>query len=197
MRERDSKTVMGSEIFLGEVPQQAAQGLDSRALDEVFSLAYEELRRLARSVRRSDPRASLTPTTIVNEAWIKLARTPAVAASSPLHFKRIAACAMRQVLVDAARRRQAQVRGGGAQHVTFDEAALPVSSDRELLALDAAIEELAKVQPRQAALVEARFFGGLETVEVAELLGISEATVLRDWRAAKAWLAAEVRRSLA
>jgi RNA polymerase sigma factor (TIGR02999 family) len=104
---------------------------------------------------------------------------------------------MRQVLVDAARRRQAQMRGGGAQHVTFDEMALPASNDRELLALDAAIEELAKVQPRQAALVEARFFGGLETAEVTELLGISEATVLRDWRAAKAWLAAEVRRALA
>jgi hypothetical protein len=74
---------MGSEIFLGEDSQRAAPAVEARSLDEVFSLAYEELRRLARSVRRSDPRASLTPTTIVNEAWIKLARTPAVAASSP------------------------------------------------------------------------------------------------------------------
>jgi RNA polymerase sigma factor (TIGR02999 family) len=203
MRERDSKTVMGSENFLGEVSQQrisdSSDGANppQRSLDEVFSLAYEELRRLARSVRRSDPRASLTPTTIVNEAWMKLARTPAVAASSPLHFRRIAACAMRQVLVDAARRRQAQIRGGDVQRVTFDESSFTISTDREMLALDAAIDALAKAAPRQAALVEARFFGGLETSEIAQLLGISEATVLRDWRAAKAWLAAEVRRDLA
>ncbi len=170
------------------------------ALDEVFSLAYEELRRLARSVRRSDPAASLTPTTLVNEAWLKLARTPAVAAASPLHFKRIAACAMRQVLVDAARRRQTQARGGGEQCVTFDEASnggitASRATAREVLALDGALDALARVHPRQAALVEARFFGGLETTEVAELLGVSEATVLRDWRAAKAWLAVEVRRT--
>jgi RNA polymerase sigma factor (TIGR02999 family) len=128
---------------------------------------------------------------------MKLARTPAVAASSPLHFRRIAACAMRQVLVDAARRRQAQIRGGDVQRVTFDESSFTISTDREMLALDAAIDALAKAAPRQAALVEARFFGGLETSEIAQLLGISEATVLRDWRAAKAWLAAEVRRDLA
>jgi RNA polymerase sigma factor (TIGR02999 family) len=172
---------------------------DRKALDEVFSLAYEELRRLARSVRRNDARASMTPTTIVNEAWMKLARTPSVAATSPLHFKRIAARAMRQVLVDAARARQA--RGGGMEHVVFDEAlgfgiSSSLAPEREVLALDRAIDELSRIAPRQAALVEARFFGGLETSEVGELLGISEATALRDWRAAKAWLAVEVRRTL-
>jgi RNA polymerase sigma factor (TIGR02999 family) len=104
---------------------------------------------------------------------------------------------MRQVLVDAARRRQAQIRGGDIQRVTFDESSFTISTDREMLALDAAIDALAKAAPRQAALVEARFFGGLETSEIAQLLGLSEATVLRDWRAAKAWLAAEVRRDLA
>jgi RNA polymerase sigma factor (TIGR02999 family) len=200
---------MGSGFFSGEVARAVtgealgrSEEDQQRALDEVFSLAYEELRRLARSVRRSDPRASMTPTAIVNEAWMKLARTPAVAATSPMHFKRIAACAMRQVLVDAARRRQTQIRGGGAQCVTFDEASnvgmqAAQATDREVLALDSAIDALARLQPRQAALVEARFFGGLETAEVAELLGISEATALRDWRAAKAWLAVEVRRKLA
>jgi RNA polymerase sigma factor (TIGR02999 family) len=132
---------------------------------------------------------------------MKLSRAPAVAATSPLHFKRIAAYAMRQVLVDAARRRQAQVRGGGMQRVTFDETsnvgiAASQATDREVLALDNALDALARTQPRQAALVEARFFGGLETAEIADLLSISEATVLRDWRAAKAWLAVEVRRAL-
>jgi len=175
---------------------------ERRELDEVFSLAYEELRRLARNVRRNDPAATITPTTLVNEAWIKLAKTPNVAAASPLHFKRIAARAMRQVLVDAARRRLTHARGGEAEHVTFDEslgfaAVAGASSDRQLLALDAAMLALRNLEPRQAALVEARFFGGFEVSEVSELLGISEATALRDWRAAKSWLALEVRRTLA
>jgi RNA polymerase sigma-70 factor, ECF subfamily len=84
-----------------------------RALDRLFSLTYEELRRLASSVRRSDPGATLSPTTMVNEAWVKLAKSPQFASTSPLHFKRIAARAMRQVLVEAARRRNASKRGGG------------------------------------------------------------------------------------
>lgn len=197
---------MGSGIILGDRVSGSADGDQDRgrrdqqrALDEVFSLAYEELRRLARSVRRSHPHASLSPTTLVNEAWMKLARTPAVAATSPLHFKRIAARAMRQVLVDSARHRQSQARAGRAQHVTFDETMFAANqvAGRELLALNDALDALSRTQPRQAALVEARFFGGLETSEAAELLGISEATALRDWRAAKAWLAVEVRRSLA
>jgi len=173
-------------------------------LNQLFSLAYEELRRLAASVRRNDPYATATPTTIVNEAWLKLSRTPDVANTSPLHFKRIAARAMRQVLVDAARRRIAESHGGGCQHVSFDDAlgltgtvSSSTSADRQLMALDAAMTRLQKLHPRQAALVEARFFGGLETSEVAELLGISEATALRDWRAAKAWLATEVGKTLA
>jgi RNA polymerase sigma factor (TIGR02999 family) len=200
------KTVTEDEVFFEEeLPgvrgNSSVKGSEAerKALDDIFSLTYEELRRLARSVRRSDPRASLTPTAMVNEAWMKLARTPRVAATSPLHFKRIAARAMRQVLVDAARRRGAQARGGGLQHVTFDETfglGTALSSDREVLALDAAIDALAKLHPRQAALVEARFFGGLEMSEVTELLDISEATALRDWRAAKAWLGVEVRRTL-
>ncbi len=195
---------MRSDFFEGEIAEESAAdgaGPAALSLDEVFTIAYEELRRLARSVRRSDPHASLTPTALVNEAWMKLARTPGVAAASPLHFKRIAGHAMRQILVDAARRRQAQSRGSGAHCLTFDEAEgmgmrSPLSSDRELLALDGALEELARLEPRQAALVEARFFGGLETAEIATQLGISEATALRDWRAAKAWLAVAVRAQL-
>ncbi len=163
---------------------------DRRELDELFSVAYEELRRLAATVRRSDPAASISPTALVNEAWLKLASSPPFRATSRLHFKRIAARAMRQVLIEAARRRHAAKRGGGAALVTFDEA-IPASatSADELLALDAALDELAELNPRQATMVESRFFGGLDVAETAEMLGVSEATVLRDWRAARAWLA--------
>ena len=161
-------------------------------LDELFSIAYEELRRLASMVRRGDPSATLNPTALVNEAWLRLAGSPPVAAASHLHFKRIAARAMRQILVEAARRRQAGKRGGGVT-IAFEDS-LKVAEERELLGLDSALNDLAAIQPRQAMMIESRFFGGLEVAEVATLLEVSEATILRDWRAAKAWLAQELRR---
>jgi RNA polymerase sigma factor (TIGR02999 family) len=164
-------------------------------LDGLFSAAYEELRRMASAVQRGDPGRTLSPTALVNEAWMKLAASPRFATASPLHFKRVAARAMRQVLVEAARRRTAQKRGGGAPLVTFDESSVPMASDsQQLLALDAALAELARLEPRQAQVVESRFFGGLDVAETASVLGVSEATILRDWRAARAWLAHELRR---
>jgi RNA polymerase sigma factor (TIGR02999 family) len=168
-----------------------------QALDDLFSAAYEELRRLASSVKRRGGGRSLSPTSLVNEAWLKLEKSPAFAFTSRLHFKRIAARAMRQVLVEAARRRQAHKRGGpGALLVTFDESiAPPVVCGDELVALDRALDDLAEVDPRQALMVESRFFGGLDIAETAALLDVSEATVLRDWRAAKAWLASELRQA--
>jgi len=171
---------------------------ERRALDQLFSVTYEELRRLASSVKRSDPSATLSPTTMVNEAWVKLAKSPQFATTSRLHFKRIAARAMRQVLVEAARRRNASKRGGGegVAVITFDESqGHAAASGQDLLALDTALEELARIQPRQAMMVESRFFGGLDVTETAALLEVSEATILRDWRAAKAWLAHELRRA--
>ena len=182
---------------LSEHRRLLAESGDRRALDDLFSAAYEELRRLAATLRRNDPAATLSPTALVNEAWLKLADSPAVARTSPLHFKRIAARAMRQVLVESARRRKADKRGGGAAVVTFDDAMSGVSSvttAKDVLGLDAALEALALIEPRQALMVESRFFGGLDVTETAELLGVSEATVLRDWRAAKAWLSRELRR---
>lgn len=165
-----------------------------RGLDRQFAEAYEELRRLASAVRRSDPTATITPTVLVNEAWVKLARSPHFVATSKLHFKRIAARAMRQVLIEAARRRHASKRGADALFVTFDDAAEQVASTTdELLALDRALTDLGRLNPRQAALVEHRFFGGLDVAETATVLGVSEATVLRDWRAARAWLASTLR----
>ncbi len=166
------------------------------ALDQLFSATYEELRRLAASVRRDDPNASLSPTALVNEAWLKLADSPPLGMTSQLHFKRIAARAMRQVLIEAARRRNALKRGGGVTPVTFDDAMETAATQADdLVALDAALDELARIHPRQAMMVECRFFGGLDIRETAVLIGVSEATILRDWRAAKAWLAGELRRA--
>ena len=171
----------------GGVPDRVA---DRAALDALFSDAYEELRRLAAAVSRHDPSATLSPTALVNEAWIKLADSPHVARTSRLHFKRIAARAMRQVLIEAARRRQADTRGGGADFVTFEDSLGGTSTAAdEVLAIDAALDELARLSPRQAQMIEARFFGGFDLRETAELLEVSEATIVRDWRAARAWLA--------
>jgi RNA polymerase sigma factor (TIGR02999 family) len=168
--------------------------LNRAALDSLFSAAYEELKRLASSVRRSDPNATLSPTTLVNEAWLKLSANSSFDALSTLHFKRIAARAMRQVLVDAARRKNSARRGGEMTHVTFDESVGSVTTDSEqLMALDEAMKKLAHINPRQATMIETRFFGGLGIPEIAELLQVSEATVLRDWRTARAWLARELR----
>ena len=178
----------GSPSGLGTAPGER------EALDFLFSATYEELRRLASSVKRNDPHATLSPTTLVNEAWLKLANSPGFASTSRLHFKRIAARAMRQVLVEAARRRRAYKRGGGeALTVTFDESLKGAAAfGEDMLALNTALVELGRMSPRQALMVEGRFFGGLEITELATLLEVSEATVLRDWRAAKAWLAHEL-----
>lgn len=173
-------------------------GHEREALDQLFSLAYEELRRLASSVKRGDPSNTLSPTALVNEAWLKLAKQPGIAAASRLHFKRIAARAMRQLLVEAARRRNSHKRGGGGEtiFVAFDDSLdSPTTGQEDLLALDTALTELARLEPRQAQIVESRFFGGLEVGEISSLIGVSEATILRDWRAAKAWLGQALRRA--
>ena len=180
----------------GPQPESGTNAKSRGSLDQLFSVTYEELRRLASSVKRGDPSATLNPTALVNEAWLKLANSPRFATTSPLHFKRIAARAMRQVLIEAARRRNANKRGGAqSMTVTFDESLVEGPSyDRDLIALDAALDQLGRLEPRQALMVESRFFGGLEMSEISVLLEVSEATLLRDWRAAKAWLAHELSR---
>jgi len=163
-------------------------------LDRLYSLAYEELRRLAGATLRRESLSSLSPTTLVHEAWLKLQASCHLEVDSLLHFKRIAARAMRQVLVEAARRRNASKRNHGMMLVTFDEALGHRSStDEQFLALDTALTDLARLYPRQAEMIETRYFAGLTVPETAEVLGISEATVNRDWRAARAWLAVELR----
>jgi RNA polymerase sigma-70 factor, ECF subfamily len=214
MRKRDEKNVIGGKNnaaaeeladltagrngdCIAELAKELSQapGLDDRsALDALFIATYEELRGLARSVRRGDPSATLNPTALVNEAWIKMAKAPRAGATSRLHFKRIAARAMRQLLVEAARRRNADKRGGGEITVTFDPGVQKKQARGEdVLALNRALDALAEMNPRQALMVESRFFGGLDIPETAELLNVSEATVLRDWRVAKAWLAHELK----
>jgi RNA polymerase sigma factor (TIGR02999 family) len=170
--------------------------VERHSLDELFSATYEELRRLASSVRRGESSDTLNPTALVNEAYLKLARSMNLVPATRLHFKRIAARAMRQVLIEAARRRSAQKRGGESAFVTFDEQLeTGIESSEQLLALDSALDNLAGMEPRQARMVEYRFFGGFEMNEIAELLDVSESTILRDWRAAKAWLSRELRRA--
>ncbi len=170
-------------------------GVSQTELDYLFSLTYEELRRLATVVKGADPAATLNPTALVHEAWIKLAASPRFNATSPLHFKRIAARAMRQLLVESARRRQSKKRGGAGDVIllVFDEGTdIPSFRDDEILRIDTALQDLARINPRQALMVESRFFGGLEVSETAELLAVSEATILRDWRVVKAWLTREL-----
>jgi RNA polymerase sigma factor (TIGR02999 family) len=163
-------------------------------LDQLYSLAYEELRRLASAVLRREVHASISPTTLVHEVWLKLRGAPQLQVDSTLHFKRIAGRAMRQVLVEAARRRNATKRGSALALVTFDEAlGEGAKTDEQFLALDAALTDLGRLYPRQAEMIESRYFAGFSIPETAELMGVSVATVNRDWRAARAWLAVELR----
>jgi RNA polymerase sigma factor (TIGR02999 family) len=170
-----------------------------QVFDDRFSLIYEELRHLAANVLRSEQDAKVTPTTLVHETWLKLARSPELANTSSLHFRRIAARAMRQVLVEAARKREALRRQNGGLVVTFDEC-LPgltaTPEGKDILALDGALDRLRLISARQAEVVEGRFFGGLEVSELALVFEVSEATIAREWRSARAWLALEIRRSL-
>jgi RNA polymerase sigma factor (TIGR02999 family) len=165
-----------------------------RQLDENFSSLYAELRRMAAAVKQRDVNATISTSTLVHEAWMKLARSPGVIPESELHFKRTAARVMRQIVMDAARRRRAGKRGGGGVFITLDDSIdLPASSNDELLRLDNALDALAQMSARQADMVELRFFGGLENSEIEMALGVSESTVTRDLRAAFAWLKAEIR----
>jgi RNA polymerase sigma factor (TIGR02999 family) len=163
-------------------------------LDALFSAAYEELRRLALMVKRSHPGATTSPSSLVHAVWLRLAHSLKLTPRSELHFKRIAAQAMRHVLVEAARRRNAQKRGGADMIVSFDDALdVPISSSKEVLILHTALERLAQVNPRHALMIECRFFGGLNVDDTATILGVSPKTIDRDWRAVKAWLATEIR----
>ena len=168
---------------------------DEQALSRLMPLVYEELRRRARHyITRERPGGTLQPTALVNEVYLRLVNVAEVRWQDRAHFFAIAAQMMRRILVDAARARSSEKRGGEVLKVTLDEhlVAAPATG-RELLALDDAIEALARKDSRKAKVVELRFFGGLSLEETAEVLKVSEDTVGRDWNFAKAWLAHEIR----
>lgn len=174
---------------------EAAAAGDRPALDRLFDHVYPELRRLASHLRAGRAGETLSATALVHEAYLKLASGSPVAWRGRAHFMAVAARAMRQILVDAARARLAGKRGGGAgANVSLDEGALaaPLRPER-MLALDEALTRLENADPRRAAVVEHRYFAGLTARETAIVLDVSVATVERDWRVARAWLAVELR----
>src|SRR4029079_4462924 len=163
---------------------------DRSALDELVPVVHQELRRLARLQLRGERlNHTLQTTALVNEAFIRLVELRRIQWQDRAHFLSLSARLMRRILVDHARSRNYQKRGGGAMNVTLDEA-LVGSAERgaDLLALDDALESLARQDPRKSQGVELRFFGGLSVDETAEALKVSPETVLRDWRLAKVWL---------
>ncbi|HUP24694.1 MAG TPA: sigma-70 family RNA polymerase sigma factor [Thermoanaerobaculia bacterium] len=163
---------------------------DSTATSRLMTLVYDELHAMARrQLRRSRPGQTLNTTALVHEAYLKLVQPARADWNDRSHFLAIAATAMRYIVVDHARRRSAQKRGGDAHHTSLDASELGIEGRVvETLALDQAIERLAAVSDRLARLVELLFFGGLTEEEAAGVLGLSERTVRRDWRKARAFL---------
>jgi len=169
---------------------------DRAALDRLTPLVYDEIRRIAhRYVQREREGHTLQTTALVNEAYLRLAGQQQINWQNRAHFFAVTAQVMRHILIDYARRKHYVKHGGEAQRIAFDEAlateeAVLMSKPRaaELLALDEALDELAKLDPRKSRVVELRYFGGLSLDETAEVLEVSPMTVRRDWRAAKAWL---------
>jgi RNA polymerase sigma factor (TIGR02999 family) len=167
---------------------------DGKAAEELLPLVYEELRRLAAAkMAQEQPGQTLQPTALVHEAWLRLVRTPEQNWQNRAHFFRTAAECMRRILIDSARRKQQIRHGGGQQRVEFEALEIADDSDlQKLLDVNEALERLAVQDSTKAEIVKLRFFGGLENREIAELMGVSERTVERGWRFAKAWLLSEL-----
>ena len=165
-------------------------GGNQAALDQLYPLVYEELRRLARSYMRREPKGhTLQTTALINEAYVRLVDQQSVRWQNRSHFFAISAQIMRRILVDHARRHLQAKRGGGAKRISLDEVMI-VAKERsaEVLMLDEALSNLARLDPRRSQVVELRYFAGLNNSEIASVLQISENTVMRDWNLARAWL---------
>lgn len=181
-------------------PQQMTQLLqawgqgEDAALEKLIPVVHQELRRLARRYMfRERAGHTLQATALVNEAYVKLLGCQNMDWQNRAHFFAISAQVMRRILVDSARARGYQKRGGGIPKVTLDECLIgPKEKGKDLVALDDALQALARFDFRKSRVVELRFFGGLSAEETAEVLKVSPDTVLRDWRLAKAWLAREM-----
>ncbi len=187
---------MGSET--AEVTRwlRAWSGGDLAALDRLTPVVYGELRRIAgRCMQGEGAGHTLQPTALVNEAFLRLVDVAGVRWQDRAHFFAISARIMRRILVDAARARGSDKRGGGAVRLNLNESldALP-ARDRRLVVLDEALESLSAFDSRKAKVVELRFFGGLSVEETAEVLKISPQSVMRDWKLARAWLTREMSR---
>lgn len=166
----------------------AAESGDEAAFRAAYARTYEELRHLARMIRAGRAGATLDTTALVHEAYLKLAPGQ-MSANDRAHFFRIAARAMRQVLIDAARRRGTRRDARPRLETELPRVEVAAHLSADVLALDAALTELEAVSPRQAQIVECRFFAGLSVADTALALGVSAPTVKRDWRLARAWLA--------
>jgi RNA polymerase sigma-70 factor (ECF subfamily) len=167
------------------------------ALENLVPLVYEDLRRMAAGYMQREPAGhALQPTALVHEAYVRLIDQRQVKWHNRAHFFGVAAGMMRRILVDQARLRRAEKRGGGWERVTLvgDEVAVDGPNEVDVLALHESLERLAGFDPQQERIVELRYFGGLTIEEAAEVVGISPATVVREWTIAKAWLRADLSR---
>ena len=164
------------------------------AKEELYQMVYDELRRLAhRYMSRENTGHTLQTTALVNEAYLKLADTNNLNWQDRAHFFAVSANVMRHILVDHARATRSIKSGGGAQHVGLEDIIeIPQAPNKDVLALNDALNKLAKVDDRKSKVVELRYFGGLSVEETAEVLKVSADTVMRDWRLAKAWLLREL-----
>ena len=171
----------------------AWSGGDQSALEKLTPIVYHELHRIAgQYMRRENAGHSLQTTALVNEAYVRLVDYKRMQWQNRAHFFAVSAQLMRRILVDHARRRNLK-RGRGVQHVSLEEASMVGDGrDADLVALDDAMNALARLDPRKVQVVEMRFFGGLSVEEIAEVLKISTVTVMRDWSTAKAWLYREL-----
>ena len=171
---------------------------NTEVVDRIYPFIYDELRRLAGSyLRRERSDHTLQPTALVHEAYIKLIDQRSVKWQNRAHFFGIAAQVMRRILMDHARKHNADKRGGDIEKLPIEEEILVVSHERsaELIALDDALQSLAEIDPQKAKIVELRYFGGLSIEETAEVMGVSVPTINRQWRMAKAWLYGQVSRT--
>ena len=165
---------------------------DSHALTQLVPLVYDELRRIARRSLHQRSEHTLQTTALAHEAYLRLVRARGLRWQDQAHFFAVAAQMMRRILVDFARARGYQKRGGGAAAVTLVEGLVSSERGRDLVALDEALKALALIDPRKSRIVELRFFGGLSAEETAEVLQVSSKTVLREWQTAKVWLSREL-----